>query len=87
MIAEIIDFHVDENEKDILRLVRSVLRGNLETPVGCVFVMWNGDGSSVCNTFVKDGSRIPPVLVPDFVRNLLMEARFEKWAAESACES
>lgn len=54
---------------------------------GFAFVVWGKDGTSVCIQRVKDGSMIPSILVPDFVRNRLLAERIEQWTIETINES
>lgn len=49
---------------------------------GMAFILWDIEGTSVVKQLVKDGSRIPCILVPDFVRNRLLADRIEEWTIE-----
>lgn len=50
--------------------------------VGFTIVAWGADGGSTAATRVSDGSSIPSILVPDFVRNRLLAERIEMWTID-----
>lgn len=54
-----------------------------EPIVGYVVMCWSADGTSACKTIAKDGSTIPSILVPDFVRNRLLADRIESWTLDT----
>ena len=83
-MTEIVNLPVDEDLKYVLDMVRRVMLPHKGQEVaGCTFMVWNVDGSSTCQTDIKDGSRIPSILVPDFVRNRLLAERIERWAVDA----
>ena len=64
---------------------RSRIAEGLQTQgavAGFAFVAWDGAGRSTSITHVKNGSMIPTILVPDFVRNRLLAERIERWTVE-----
>lgn len=49
---------------------------------GFAIVAWSNSGESWVLSHVDNGSRIPPLLVPEFVRNALLGDRIENWTID-----
>lgn len=50
---------------------------------GIAIVVWSADGGSAANLRISPASKIPSILVPDFVRNRLLAERIEQWTLDS----
>lgn len=50
---------------------------------GFAVVVWGADNGSVSLISVNEGSKIPSILAPDFVRNRLLASQIETWTLES----
>ncbi len=50
---------------------------------GMAIVVWGPDGASVAGMTVTPISKIPSILVPDFVRNRLLAECIESWTLDS----
>lgn len=59
-----------------------VFRKHGDNVAGFALVIWGSDGGSTCDAQVADGSSIPTILVPDFVRNRLLAQRIEQWTLD-----
>lgn len=55
--------------------------------VGFAIVAWGPDGGSCSSTEISDGSMIPSIMVPDFVRNRLLAERVIAWTMEEVEKS
>ncbi len=62
--------------------VRLALDGMGAGIVGFAFVVWGDDNGSVAVAENFEGSRIPSILVPEFVRNRLLARQIEIWTLD-----
>lgn len=62
--------------------VRQVLDAQGTDITGFAFVVWGADLSSSADLASGDGSPIPSILIPDFVRNRLLARKIEDWTRE-----
>lgn len=67
---------------DCLHYCKETIEAQGEDFVGFALVAWGADLSSTSECKVSQGSRIPTILVPDFVRNRLLAERIEEWTVE-----
>lgn len=74
-------------EKDVRGVLDSHMRSADARIAGFAFVVWDVDGTSTCIASVNDGSTIPAILVPDFVRNRLLPDRIERWTIDTVNEA
>src|ERR1700732_3264585 len=49
---------------------------------GFAFVLWDGAGNSTCTLKANAKSRIPGILIADFVKSRLLAERIVEWAVE-----
>lgn len=50
---------------------------------GYAVVFWSSDGGSTADLRLGSNSKIPSILVPDFVRNRLLALQVERWTIDS----
>ena len=85
MSATILQFPtISENRKNIEKRFRAVLDAHGEDICGFALVVWGSDTRSTADLGVKihDGSVIPEILIPDFVRNRLLAVKIEQWTID-----
>ncbi len=74
------------------KVVRDVFNGmiaamdNADPIAGYAIVLWDREGRSIANFGAREGSPIPTILIPDFVRNLLLARRIETWTIDTINE-
>lgn len=72
--------------EDDIRFVRERVERVIEVHngrvAGMAVVVWAPDNSSTVTLTVNDSSKIPSIMVPDFVRNRLLAERIESWTLE-----
>lgn len=66
-------------ERRLLETIRST-QGRV---AGFAMVAWSPDNGSVSVLTVNEGSKIPSIMVPDFVRNRLLAAQIEAWTLDT----
>lgn len=71
---------------DVKRRVLGALDSMSAPIVGIALVAWAEDNGSVAHLNISGESRIPFILVPDFVRNRLLANAIEHWTLESVRE-
>ncbi len=71
------------NQDDIAKAIAEVLDGHGPDAVGVALVLWDADGHSTACCRALLGSRIPPVLVPEFVKMRLLGEVIEGWAVDA----
>ena len=49
---------------------------------GAAFVVWSADNGSSAMMFAGADSRIPSILIPDFVRNRLLAVKIIDWTKD-----
>lgn len=86
MSAELLSFpKIDENRCHIEQRIRTVLDAHGPDICGFALVVWDSRGTSTADAAVKqpeNGVAIPPILIPDFVRNRLLGEQIEQWAVD-----
>ncbi len=60
--------------------MRSLIDAHDTRIAGFAMVIWAPDGASTALTVVNEGSKIPSIMVPDFVRNRLLADTIERWS-------
>ena len=65
------------------RLTTEAIQMQSPQIAGLAFVIWGADGSATTISLVNETSRIPPILVPEFVKGQLLSERIERWTIES----
>lgn len=76
----------DDGNAEIKRRVSQAVDALSEPVVGVALVAWSENNGSVAHVYVGDDSRIPFILVPDFVRNRLLANAIEKWTIDTLDE-
>lgn len=71
---------------DFLAFCRNTVDLQGDDFVGFALVVWGSDQSSTAECMVSQGSCIPTILVPDFVKNRLLAERIERWTREGLKE-
>jgi len=66
--------HVERQVRDCLDMTDDV--------AGAAFVVWSADGGSTASIYTSSASRIPSILVPDFVRNRLLAMKIIDWTID-----
>lgn len=81
MGPELLRPDVDEKRQHIERAVREMLDQHCADGelAGFCFMIWDTDCKSTA-TSANMGGHIPSVVIPDFVRNRLLQQRIEDWA-------
>lgn len=59
--------------------LKKVIAAHDERIAGFAMVVWAPDGASTALTVVNETSKMPSILVPDFVRNRLLADTIERW--------
>lgn len=59
--------------------MQRVIDAHAERIAGFAIVVWAPDGASTALTVANETSRMPSILVPDFVRNRLLADTIERW--------
>lgn len=80
---KILHFEKDEFRAFVEKKIRITLDGQGADLVGCALVVWGKDEASTDFTVVSEDSRIPSILVPDFVKSTLMAHKILNWISES----
>jgi hypothetical protein len=75
-----------QTREDDVRFVRERVERVIDTHTGRIagvaLVVWAPDNSSTVTLSVNDSSKIPSIMVPDFVRNRLLAERIESWTLD-----
>ena len=74
----------DLDREVIERKVREVLDAHHNDFDGFAFVVWGRDNQSTC--FSVGSTKIPSIMVPDFVRTRLLADRIENWAVDTTLD-
>jgi hypothetical protein len=67
--------------RDMRRLVDAMQRDG-KAIVGYAVVLWDADLSSNASLRVGQGSTIPSIAMPEFVKNRLLAEKINEWGAE-----
>lgn len=75
----------NENRAAIEKRIRAVLDAQGDDICGFALVVWASDTRSTADLGAKvhDGSVIPEILIPDFVRNRLLAVKIEEWTVDT----
>lgn len=71
----------DRGRAHVERQIRDCL-DQTDDLAGAVFVAWSADSGSTAAMFTGPASRIPSILVPDFVRNRLLAMKIIDWTMD-----
>ena len=79
--------HIMKAQSDIVRInvmseTRNMLAGfesDGKPVVGFALVMWGSDGASSATIISGEGSAIPAIAMPEFIKNRLIAAKIEEW--------
>ena len=87
MSVEVVNLGVCNEERRLIEhRIRSVLDAHGDDLRGFALVVWGSDGTSTADSGVRNTGNqtvIPPILIPDFVRNRLLGMTIEQWAIEA----
>lgn len=78
----VLKHEVSADRAIIERRVRECLDNKDGEPVGFAFIVWSEDGISCCASGHTEKSKIPHILIPDFIRNRLLADQIEDWALD-----
>lgn len=73
----------EDDRRFVEAQIKRALDSHPDRVAGFAFVVWGPDNGSVATQSANDLSRIPSIMIGEFVKNRLLASTIERWTMEN----